>query len=86
MISAIKTILFLGIIIYLIALLYPFYQRYWASITYGKSDEGKQFVKNLETIAYGLSFDEAQELADYLHTPVKDRKESPQISGAWVTR
>lgn len=84
-----KTIIIIALIllvVYLLFLLYPFYQRYWASITYGEGDAGCNFVDNMETITYGLSFDEAQELADYLHTPVSERDESPLINGAFVKR
>jgi hypothetical protein len=69
-----KNILLLIVIIYLIYLLYPFYQRYWASITYGDSKNGRQFVKNLETISYGLTFDDAEKLATELSKPASQRK------------
>ena len=62
------TIVLVILVFYLSKKLYPFHQRYWASITYGKKDAqaGRQFVADLETIAYGLTFNQANELATEL--------------------
>lgn len=74
----IRNLIIVFLVIYLIYLVYPFYQRYWASITYGESDQGKRFVDNLETIAYGLTFDDAETLANELRKPPLQRK-APDI-------
>lgn len=73
-------ILLVLLAVYFIYTIYPFYQRYWASITYGSDDakKGKRYVKNLETIAYGLSFDDAEKLATELRKPGFERK-APDI-------
>ncbi len=67
-------ILLVLLAVYFIYVIYPFYQRYWASITYGTSKEGKQYVKNLERIAYGLTFKDADLLATELNKPASERK------------
>ena len=65
----------IAFIVYLIVKLYPFYQRYWASCLGDGCDSGKKYVNNLETIAYGLSFDEAEKLANELKKPGPERKD-----------
>ncbi len=67
-------ILLMLLAVYFIYVIYPFYQRYWASIMYKKSNDGKQYVQNLETIAYGLSFKDAETLATELKKPALSRK------------
>lgn len=69
------------LVIYLIYLIYPFYQRYWASCVDqvgGGCKPGKRFVSNLETIAYGLTFDDAETLANELRKSPLERK-APNI-------
>lgn len=73
-----KNLIYIFIIVYLIYLIYPFYQRYWASITYGETKGGKRFVDNLETIASGLTFNDAETLANELRKPALSRK-APDI-------
>jgi len=68
-------VLLVGFLIYV---MYPFYQRYWASLTYGEGKEGKRYVENLETIAYGLTFKDAETLATELKKPALSRK-APDI-------
>lgn len=66
------------LVVLLIYAIYPFYQRYWASLTYGEGKEGKRYIKNLETIAYGLTFKDAETLATELKKPALERK-APDI-------
>ena len=80
MFRLLSTLTFALLVVYLICLLYPFYQRYWASITYGDAANGKKYVNDLETMAYGLSFADAAKLADELRKPVAERK-VPDIFG-----
>ncbi len=65
-------IMIFGLLGYFLYVIYPFYQRYWASCidqVGGGCAPGKKYVKDLETIAYGLSFDDADKLATELKKP-----------------
>lgn len=74
----IRNIIGIFIIGYLLYLLYPFYQRYIASASDGRSVQGKRFVENIETIASGLTYDDAEMLANELRKPPLLRK-APDI-------
>lgn len=69
-----RNLILLLVIFYLLYLLYPFYQRSAAACIDGQTDKGKRFVKNLETIASGLTFDDAELLATELNKPALSRK------------
>lgn len=67
-------LLLLGFIVYIMYKLYPFYQRYVASCIDAGCEKGggKKFVKDLETIAYSSTFDEAGKIAEQLSIKPQD--------------
>jgi len=70
----IRNIIGIFIIGYLLYLLYPFYQRYIASASDGRSVQGKRFVENIETMASELTYDDAEMLANELRKHPLQRK------------
>jgi len=70
----IRNIIGIFIIGYLLYLLYPFYQRYIASASDGRSVQGKRFVENIETMASELTYDDAEMLANELRKHLLSRK------------
>lgn len=90
--KSITILLLVGIIVFLVIKLFPFYQRYWAScldqVGGGcKGGGGDKFVEDLKTVAYKSTFDEAGQIARELdRTPTGPAREGEEFKQFTVKR